>query len=192
MQSPLELIISIYKRDFAAIACASRCIFTMTRLAASRRGRLRPARGYQRTIPIEMRIRMSTMVGTFIPPSRLLPVRAIRGLAFKIEITGPSLGFIRGTPPPPISIIDAFLFLFPPSVPLDPLFLSAIHSRCLRESREYAWIVWRAARMNFKAEILPTSSFIGAAGRVYVATNCLLARERKLRRAFESSAIKFI
>jgi len=46
--------------------------------------------------------------------------------------------------------------------------------------------------MNFKAEILPTGSFIGATGRVYVTTNCLLAREGKGFRAFKSYVIKFI
>lgn len=57
----------------------------MTRLAASRRSRLRPARGYRRMIPIEMRIRMSTMAGTSIPPSRLPSCHRFADLHLKLK-----------------------------------------------------------------------------------------------------------
>lgn len=83
------------RRSSSVIACASRCIFTMTRLAASRRDRLRGSSGSR--MPENRAYRNahtyeSTMAETFVPPP---PVRAIRRLAFKIEITVPDLSLIR-------------------------------------------------------------------------------------------------
>lgn len=84
------------------------------------------------------------MAETFVPPSPVLAARAIRRLAFKIEITVPDLGLIHAAlyhVARPILIIDArslFFFTLFPSLPSEPSLFPAIHLRCSRESHEYA------------------------------------------------------
>jgi len=136
---PWNLSISIYKRE-SPLSRVHRCIFTMTKLAASRRGRLRPARGYRRTIPIEMRIRMSTMAGTFIPPSRLPSCERFADSHLKLKsrvlawASYAALHHVRSR----LSTHSFFYFVLPRPVPLDPSFFPVIHSHCSCEPREYA------------------------------------------------------
>lgn len=170
-----------------------------SRLAASRRSRQRTCcpRGYRRHTyrNAHTYVCTSTMAETFVSTPVYLCALAIHGLAFEIEITGLSRLHTR-------SDLDhrcVPLFISsPPSFPLLPFlalsFFLAIHPRCSLELREYAWVIWRAARTNFKAEILPTG-FTHRRGRMCLRCDELfiLKRwERNFEASFEDFAVEFI
>lgn len=106
------------------------------------------------------------MAGTFVPPPSRGRQR-FTDLHLKLKSRVPvSLGFIRGTPLRPILIIDAYLFLFPPSslfpIPAlssHPFFLPsilAVRSSCV--NMQYGLSGARPGRISKQKSCRPVHS----------------------------------
>lgn len=168
----------------------------MTRLAASRRAGPRPSLdGYRRTIPIEMRIRMSTMAGTFIPPSRLPSCWRLADLHLKLKSRVPglwasyaALHHVR----PRLSTRPIFLFRFSSlsSLPIHPSSLPSVLAARTSHVNMHELSGARPGWILKQKSCRPVHS--SARPDVFALRRTVYSRGKGNPGAFECSAAKFI